>query len=568
MTSARRWSSGLLGILAVAIGLFLALKPFASVQVLSVTAGVALIIMAVIDFFRSRESDNRTLFRVSAAVWLVSGILLLVWQNATMPVVAAIAGIALIINGIFHLVSAVRQADDRFFNATLGLAAVIGGIVAIAWPDVTIFVVSLVIGLRLVWTGVELVVEAIRGSAVAETTRGRSIRRNIAAIVALVAAVAVAAVTIWFNAASPKPDAFYTAPDSVPDTPGQLLRVESFDRDIPENAQAWRILYTTTRDDGQAAVASALVIAPTAASDTPRPVVAWAHGTTGFAPGCAPSVLEHPFVAASTPAVPETIERGWVMVATDYIGLGTTGPHPYLIGQGEARSVLDSVRAAHQMSQLSLADETVVWGHSQGGHSALWTGLIAPEYAPELTISGIAALAPASDLPGLIEKLRSSAAGSVLLSFVLAAYTQTYPEVTYDVARWPARLPLKEMAQRCLAEPETYVSVVQALIIGNDYLTSEPDTGALGRRLAENTPSGRISAPVLLAQGEADGVISPIVQAGYAKAQCAAGTNLDFRTYPGLDHVPLVTSPDSAAVPELLEWTADRFAGKPAATTC
>jgi hypothetical protein len=69
-----------------------------------------------------------------------------------------------------------------------------------------------------------------------------------------------------------------------------------------------------------------------------------------------------------------------VLVATAYIGLGTTGPHPYLIGQGESRSVLDAVRAAHMLDQLSMADQTVVWGYAQGGNAALWTGMIAPTH--------------------------------------------------------------------------------------------------------------------------------------------------------------------------------------------
>jgi hypothetical protein len=51
------------------------------------------------------------------------------------------------------------------------------------------------------------------------------------------------------------------------------------------------------------------------------------------------------------------------------------GPHAYMIGKGgEGRSGLDSVPAAKQMPELQLEDRTVVWGHSQGGQSALWRG--------------------------------------------------------------------------------------------------------------------------------------------------------------------------------------------------
>ena len=54
---------------------------------------------------------------------------------------------------------------------------------------------------------------------------------------------------------------------------------------------------------------------------------------------------------------------------------------------------------------MRLGEQTVVWGHSQGGHAALWTGQLAPTSAPELDIAGVAALAPASNLPGLIDNL-------------------------------------------------------------------------------------------------------------------------------------------------------------------
>ena len=39
--------------------------------------------------------------------------------------------------------------------------------------------------------------------------------------------------------------------------------------------------------------------------------------------------------------LPNMISQGYIVVATDYPGLGTDGIHPYLIGESEARSVLE-----------------------------------------------------------------------------------------------------------------------------------------------------------------------------------------------------------------------------------
>src|SRR5690606_18272630 len=155
---------------------------------------------------------------------------------------------------------------------------------------------------------------------------------------------------------------------SASGAPGTLLAVEPYFRDVPEAADAWRILYTTTRIDDTQAVASAVVMAPKGALG-PLDASGWAHGTKGVAPGCAPSV-EWPF--ADVPAVDDLLAEGWAYVATDYVGLGTKGGHAYLVGEDAARAVMDSLRAAQAMEAVEIGARSVVWGHSQGGNSALW----------------------------------------------------------------------------------------------------------------------------------------------------------------------------------------------------
>jgi enterochelin esterase-like enzyme len=73
-----------------------------------------------------------------------------------------------------------------------------------------------------------------------------------------------------------------------------------------------------------------------------------------------------------------------------------------LIGEGVARAALDSVRAARQMAELTLDMRTAVWGHSQGGHAALWTGIVGPRYAPDVEIVGVAAVASAANMPKIL----------------------------------------------------------------------------------------------------------------------------------------------------------------------
>jgi acetyl esterase/lipase len=220
------------------------------------------------------------------------------------------------------------------------------------------------------------------------------------------------------------------------------------------------------------------------------------------------------------------------------------------------------------MSEVRLADDTVVWGHSQGGGAALWSGVLASSYAPELKIGGVAALAPASNLPGLIENLGNVQAGELFASYVIEGYTSTYPDVRYaDYVRPSAQLIVHEMSQRCLTDKSVLVSVLSTLLFDKPIWEGDPDRGALSQRLRENIPSGPIAAPLLLAQGAADSLVVPTAQDAYVSARCAAGYAVDYRKYEGRDHVALV-QPDSPLIPELLSWTHDRFDGKPATNTC
>jgi alpha-beta hydrolase superfamily lysophospholipase len=427
-------------------------------------------------------------------------------------------------------------------------------------------------GARLIWFGVTTLWSVVRPrpleAAVLAPGRLRRSWHVLRAAVGLALTLLLVLVSLKLHAGNPVPDDFYTAPDDVPSEPGQLLRSEPFDRALPAGARAWRILYTTTRDEGEPAVASALVVAPEDPPDGSRPVVAWAHGTTGVAEGCAPSLLDDPFAAGATPALDQMIDRGWVMVATDYVGLGTEGPHPYLIGQGEGRSVLDSVRAAHQLGDLSLADQTVVWGHSQGGHAALWAGQLAESYAPDTQVVGVAALAPASNLTRMVSDIEGAPGGSIFASYVISAYSDGYDDVSFDdYVRPTARIVSREIAARCLAEPEVFVSVIATLLFDRSIFRRSPDTGAAGERLEENVPLDPIAAPLLIGQGAADPLVLPSVQQEYVDQRCGQGGVLDYRTYSGFGHIDVVGD-DSPLVPDLLQWTQDRIDGKPATSTC
>jgi pimeloyl-ACP methyl ester carboxylesterase len=385
--------------------------------------------------------------------------------------------------------------------------------------------------------------------------------RSLGAVFTVTIVALAAAVSLAVRNETPVVDQFYAAPREVPREPGVLIRSAPFTRDVPNDALGWRILYTTRRGDGAPAVASAIVVVPkTGAGDWP--VINWDHGTTGYAQICAPSLLPHPFDVGALFVLPQIIERGWALVATDYIGLGTVGPHPYLVGKDSAYATLDALRAAQTLKPARLGRDSVVWGHSQGGAAALWTGALAKKYAPELKIEGVAALAPAANLPGLTGNLSEFIGGSVFASFVAAAYSATYSDVTWNEYIRPGAEPVvRAMSERCLTGAGLYVSVLDALSLTRDpeIFGESPTTGPLGRRLEQNIPPATITVPLLIAQGRDDPIVLPSVQQSYIDRVRSAGEHVDYRTFAGEDHVGLV-KPDSPLIPVLFRWTASRFA--------
>ncbi len=386
----------------------------------------------------------------------------------------------------------------------------------------------------------------------------------------VLAAVVVAGLIVgWWYSRPPHPDAFYDAPAGIPSSPGALLRHEPFTRGLPAGARAWRMLYTTTRADGSPTVSGALVLAAATRPAGPRPVIAWAHGTTGVAEGCAPSLLPEPYpFTGIVPALDQVIARGWVLVATDYPGLATEGPHEYLIGKGEGQAVLDAVKAAWQIPSLSLDHRAVVWGHSQGGHAALWTGGIAARYAPEVDVIGVAAMAPATHLTVLVEEGQDSPIRTMMSSYAMTAYSAVYPDVRFDeYVRPAARLLARGMAGRCLAAPGGYFSLYEARLLRRNIFGRSPSSGPLGERFDANTPRLPITAPLLIAQGDADDLVLPHVQDQYVADRCEAGQALEYRAYAGLDHLGLVAA-DSPLTSELVRWTEERLAAAPVAPGC
>jgi len=362
------------------------------------------------------------------------------------------------------------------------------------------------------------------------------------------------------------PDAFYDPPSDLPHQPGALLRSEPLkDVILPAGMRGWRIFYTTTVDDNTPATAVATVFAPTDLPAGPRPVVAWEHATTGLLQKCMPSLLSAP--TELIPWCDRIAMAGWVVVATDYSFAEKGGPHPYLIGEGEARAALDSVRAAQQMSELTLDKRMVVWGHSQGGHAALWTGIVGPRYAPDLEILGVAAIAPAANIKNILAM--NVAIDKRFGAYLAQSYSRFYPDITFEQALRPEALDAaRQIVNLCDFVPPDDSERIEALAATFDGpALATSSNKALQARLEQNTADAPIQAAVVIAQGLSDNVVPPSATDAYVEERCAAGQRLEYWTFAGRDHDTIV-EPGTPLEELLIKWTSACFANEPQASLC
>lgn len=390
----------------------------------------------------------------------------------------------------------------------------------------------------------------------------------------VVAAIVVIAVisTIWMisahklsvSRAQAKIADFYEPPTPLPSALGSVIRTEPLGVEVP-GATALRILYTSQRPDGSPAASSGMIFIPTTpAPASGRPVVAWAHGTLGMGDACAPSRSDKP-LGDTANWLDQMISLGYVVVATDYTGFGTPGPNLYLVGQAEARDVVNSVRAARNIPDAQAGTDWIVWGHSQGGHSALWTGELAKELAPELTLKAVAAAAPAANLADIMDAQWQTAVGWAIGPEVVTSWPDYYPNLTAEGFVSPAGLRNTErLANECIV-PAALEGFVRT-DFGQDYFEQKPTNNPSWAAAAqEQTPAPLpASMPVFVAQSIADEVVLAWPNATLQDQWCAAGSDITMAW------LGVVSHQDTAMTvgPEAVAWIDDRFNDRPTTRTC
>src|SRR5215207_2618282 len=96
-------------------------------------------------------------------LWTLFGAYVLSYRVGSLAAVAALAGVALLFGGITQLAVATRVQSWRWLFIVAGILAVAAGILTFVWPDITLYVVSILVAWYLIIFGITHLVAALAG---------------------------------------------------------------------------------------------------------------------------------------------------------------------------------------------------------------------------------------------------------------------------------------------------------------------------------------------------------------------------------------------------------------------
>ncbi|MFD4368110.1 lipase family protein [Rhodococcus sp. NPDC058521] len=307
---------------------------------------------------------------------------------------------------------------------------------------------------------------------------------------------------------------------------------------LPAADRAYRITYDTLGIDDRPAVSTGAVFVP--AGEAPEggwPVLSWAHGTVGIGDDCAPST--NPRSVRDVAYLDHWLSQGYAVVATDYVGLGTPGVHPYLDSKVAAHNVVDMVRAG-RAAVPALSNKWMAIGQSQGGHATVNATHEAMSYAPELDFRGGVATGAPSNLEHLypygdpaFPELGLDGL-TTFSTYILAGMRAAQPHLDVNSYLTPLGAELVDSAESlCYDDQAARVEGVATGALLSRSLNTPEFRSAITDYLA--VPTTGYDRPMFIGQGLTDTVVPAPLSFALVPQLLAGGASVDYRTYP-TDH--------------------------------
>jgi uncharacterized membrane protein HdeD (DUF308 family) len=156
-SGAARTGIALLGGAAVVIGLVLMFDVAAAVRTIALIIGLALVVNGCLEIAVGWSSGQRARSLVLGSVLVVGGLVAAFWPEVTVWTLAVVTGVSLLVHGVGRLAVAFADRDRGWgWLALAGAFNVVVGILALSWPEATVRVLCLLLGIEIVVFGLLL----------------------------------------------------------------------------------------------------------------------------------------------------------------------------------------------------------------------------------------------------------------------------------------------------------------------------------------------------------------------------------------------------------------------------
>jgi uncharacterized membrane protein HdeD (DUF308 family) len=145
----------IVGIITAVIGGIVVWDPVTGLHAFVILVGLAFIAAGIGQMLSHPRAMPRWYSVVAGLVWLAAGLVVIVWPEATLWVLAVVIGVSQLIGGVFRIVVAFAQRSEHTgWLMISGILHVLLGLVVLAWPEATLQVIAFLIGLMILISGI------------------------------------------------------------------------------------------------------------------------------------------------------------------------------------------------------------------------------------------------------------------------------------------------------------------------------------------------------------------------------------------------------------------------------
>ncbi|MET0197047.1 lipase [Rhodococcus sp. RS1C4] len=370
----------------------------------------------------------------------------------------------------------------------------------------------------------------------------------------------------------PANDPFYSYDGSLDVAPGTVLRSRPMVFATPTLTTPItgnQVLFRTTDQQGRGAVTAAAVLRPLIPG--PTKIVSYHMAYDALGSQCDPSYTlsggaTSPIAEAEQAVIAGYLAAGYTVVAPDYEGEELE----WTIGRQSGYAALDGIRAAEQFLQVPTSTPVGMIGYSGGSVPTQWGAEVAPSYAPELNLVGVAAGGLPVDLAHNLPYVSGSAQWAGVIPALIVAYQRAYGLNTSEFVSDYGLQVMDQVDQECIAQfADDYPTLTDADMVKAPY-TSLLDVPEVVEAINDNImgTAGTPRVPMFLAVGHADPIgdtimITADVQA-LAHQYCSQGVDVQYSQYDGLTHGEAFPPFEAQG----LLFMTERFSGAPTHSNC